>query len=106
MYRDVKKTTYTQTNKNSHTHTKKTITNTRKPTKPHRPVCVRSGSGFPGPRKWAATFSLVAPELSQGGHSPRRPRRPESLYTKQNKKKQLRARRVRNNKWKRCSIFL
>lgn len=45
MYRDVKKTTNTQTNKKSHIHTNK-HTHT---TKPHRPVFTVGGPGFGTP---------------------------------------------------------
>lgn len=71
MYRDVKKTTYTQT-KQKLTHPYKTLkTNTHtQTTKPHRPVLGRGpGIWTPNPFKsfCVVTFSLIAPKLSRKG---------------------------------------
>lgn len=68
MYRDVKKTTYTQTQKKPNPYTKHKHTQT---TKPHRPV-FRVKFQFWTPGRRAATFSLVC----DGIWNPCRSRRP------------------------------
>lgn len=59
MYRDVKKTTYTQTKKLTHPH-KNNHKHTQTNKTPSTCVCAK-WFRFSGARKWAATFSLVAP---------------------------------------------